>query len=129
LKCIGHASGRQKRIDEERYLSIEIDTQKNKRFKFDHPEKGFGNYGQTVVVWCLTDFLSKREFSEGVYSMLQRQNRNRASTQKFKRGKSFYKEIEQEVGGQSKKRSVSPRGFHRKSGLDKLRADFFKKNR
>ena len=78
---------------------------------------------------CLTDFLSKREFSEGVYSMLQRQNRNRASTQKFKRGKSFYKEIEQEVGGQSKKRSVSPRGFHRKSGLDKLRADFFKKNR
>lgn len=51
-----------------------------KKTKFYHYESQFSKHGETIVIWCLKDFVRNREFSEATFKLYhdaERRKRNR----------------------------------------------------
>jgi len=77
--CPSHDAVRKKKAAEVGYLERAVGQENHKmimkKFRFDHPEKGFTEYRQTVVVWCLSDWLRNKAFNEDTFNLLDRQER------------------------------------------------------
>ena len=77
--CIGHSTDRAKRAEEDRYIDIAEGNykQRSRNNKFNHFEERFDGFNQTVVVFCLKDFLRTRQFSEEIFLTYEREDRQR----------------------------------------------------
>jgi len=69
----------QKKEREAAYMEAAVNAA-NKRvvqrsWRFDHPEKSFSEYGQTVVIWCLQDFLRQPKSSADTLAQLEKKER------------------------------------------------------
>lgn len=118
-----------KKADEEAYLNAGV-VQANARavrkdFVFKHAEKGFTGYNQTVVIWCLKDFLRQTKFHKDLFDAQEKQSRLKAKAKArgrdddgalgasdprpIKRSKQYYvRRFERVKRGWDRERSAQP---------------------
>jgi hypothetical protein len=72
-------NARRAAANKELYLQSGVTKQNQmrirKKFNFVHPESTFEEYGQTVVVWCLSDFLRFGSHSSDTVAHLEKKQR------------------------------------------------------
>jgi len=94
--CLAHMKianqRKQKKESDAMFLEAAIAKENLKKLgrlaKFDHPEITFTDYNQTVVIWCLKDFLKNRKWNDDTMSSLDK--KRRLDSNAMKRGRAFY---------------------------------------
>lgn len=74
--CSGHLVDKRKRDEEEQYIDQMLHGARTKK-QFKHFEDKFSKYGDTVIIWCLKDFVQIKKFSEDVFAAYEKDNRKR----------------------------------------------------
>mmetsp|Transcript_82644 Transcript_82644/g.162074 ORF Transcript_82644/g.162074 Transcript_82644/m.162074 type:complete len:265 (+) Transcript_82644:148-942(+) len=75
--CNAHFRQRKKREEEEKFLEQGMLSQSKTKTSFYHYEEKFMKCDQTVVIWCLKDFLRKKEWSGDIMAQYKREQRTR----------------------------------------------------
>lgn len=63
IACEGHKASKLRKLEDDRYLEEGIKSLSKQKTSFYHFEDKFMKSGQTVVIWCLRDFLRNKWWS------------------------------------------------------------------
>lgn len=83
IACEGHRASKLRKLEEDKYIEEGIKSLSKQKTSFYHFEDRFMKSGQTVVVWCLRDFLRNKHWSGDVLAQQRAQRSRSQRTSRF----------------------------------------------